>query len=315
MSNKGATYNLLANIKSSFLITMDPIMRLTSSTIIFTALFSLLPVNVQAYVFTAPPRETAEMGSKVYQPIADFLSQATGEQFIYRQQTNWPEYVRDMRAGKYDLVFDGPHFVDWRIHNLKHHTIAKIPHLLQWRIIARTGDSTIKTLDDMVGKKACAPGSPNFGMLNMFSHFNDPAKQPIHVEVKGWSQVYEGVKNGTCDVGVLPKKNHQIYDPDKKYTKAVHTHLPYPNQAFTASESIPELVREEIRKALLSEDGQKAMIKLRERYTGGTVLVSAEDEEYDSIYSLLLKAKSFTDSVGAPPAGTPPTEPHQLVNN
>ncbi|MCW8956714.1 MAG: phosphate/phosphite/phosphonate ABC transporter substrate-binding protein, partial [Gammaproteobacteria bacterium] len=150
--------------------------------------------------------------------------------------------------------------------------------------------------EDLAGKKACAPGSPNFGMLNLFNHFKDETKQPVHVEVKGWNNVYESVKNGDCVAGVLPKKNHQIYDKDGVYTRSIHTHLPYPNQAITASKRIPDGLRKKISSALLSEDGHKAMENLRKRYTGGSKLVSAVDEEYDSIHSLLIKAKSFTDN-------------------
>lgn len=262
---------------------------------IFIFLLVLVPQSVfGAYVFTAPPRETAEDGYKVYQPIAEFLTKATGEQFLYKQQNTWDEYVRDMRGEKYDLVFDGPHFVDWRIHNIDHRTIVKIPHLLQWRVIARKDDTSITKLEDLVGKKTCAPGSPNFGMLNLFNHFKDENKQPVHVQVKGWNNVYDGVKNGDCVAGVLPKKNHQIYDKDGAYTKSIHTHLPYPNQAITASKRISDGLRLKIRSALLSGDGHKALENLRKRYTGGTKLVSAVEEEYDSIHSLLIKAKSFS---------------------
>ena len=264
--------------------------------IIFTLLAVVVPQAVLgAYVFTAPPRETSEKGYMVYKPIADFLTQATGEQFVYRQQDNWDDYVRDMRAEKYDLVFDGPHFVDWRVHNIKHRTIIKIPHLLQWRVIARKGDTSVNKVEDLVGMKVCAPGIPNFGTLNLLSHFKEESKQPVHVEVKGWSQVYEGVKNGDCVAGVLPKKNHEIYDKETAYTRSIHNHLPYPNQAFTASSRIPDDLREKIRTALLSEEGQKALENLRKNYTGGTKMVTADDEEYDSIHSLLLKAKNFTD--------------------
>jgi len=258
-------------------------------------LFVLIPQTVlSAYTFTAPPRETTELGYQVYKPIADFLTKSTGHKFVYKQQNTWPEYIEGMRADEYDLVFDGPHFVDWRIHKINHQTLLKIPHLLQWQIIIRKDNATINKIEDLAGKKTCAPGSPNFGMLNLFNHFKDKTKQPIHVEVKGWNNVYESVKDGDCVAGVLPKKNHLIYDKEGTYTKSIHTHLPYPNQAFTASKKIPESLREKIRSALLSEDGHKAMENLRKRYTGGTKLVPADDEEYDSIYALLIKAKSFS---------------------
>jgi ABC-type phosphate/phosphonate transport system substrate-binding protein len=247
-----------------------------------------------AYVFTAPPRETLEEGVKVYQPIADFLTRMTGKQFVYQQQRSWDDYVKGMRSENYDLVFDGPHFVDWRIHNIEHETLIKIPHLLQWRVIAAKGDKEITKLEDLVGRKTCAPGSPNFGMLNLFSHFQDADKQPVHVEVKGWKNVYEGILNGDCVAGVLPKKNHEIYDSQQLHSKAIHTHLPYPNQAMTASKRIPQELKQKIRAALLSKEGQQALENLRKRYTGGSRLVSAVDEEYDSIHSLLIKAKNFS---------------------
>ena len=250
-----------------------------------------------AFVFTAPPRESSGKGHKVYKPIAEFLTKATGEHFVYKHQNTWADYVTGMKEQKYDLVFDGPHFVDWRIHNIEHSTLLKIPHLLQWRVIVRQGETSITGIQDLVGKTACAPGSPNFGMLNLFNHFKDDSKQPIHVQVKGWNNVYEGVRSGKCVAGVLPKKNHEIYDGDEKFTRAIHTHLPYPNQAITSGKRIPEGLREKIREALLTDEGQKALENLRERYTGGAKLVSAEDEEYDSIHALLIKSKNFGSAV------------------
>ena len=90
----------------------------------------------------------------------------------------------------------------------------------------------------------------------------------------------------------------------------IHTHLPYPNQAFTASSRIPESLKEKIRSALLSDAGQKALENLRTRYTGGSKLVSAVDEEYDSIHSLLIKAKSFSQT-----DQHENSSPYQLVHN
>ncbi|VAW63342.1 hypothetical protein MNBD_GAMMA11-1551 [hydrothermal vent metagenome] len=106
------------------------------------------------------------------------------------------------------------------------------------------------------------------------------------------------VKSGNCVAGVLAKKNHKMYDKVGTYTRTLHTHLPYPNQAFTVSSRISEGLGDSIREALLSEEGQKALENLRKRYTGGSKLVSAEDEEYDSIYMLLINAENFSNNGG-----------------
>lgn len=295
MKKRGYTNTLIiCNLKTHSEIHM---VNITSIRVSMSILFLLIPQTaLSAYTFTAPPRETSEKGYQVYDPIAKFLTKSTGYEFVYKQQSSWGEYIKGMRGEQYDLVFDGPHFVDWRIHEINHHTLLKIPHLLQWRIITRKDNTSINKIEDLIGQKTCAPGSPNFGMLNLFSHFKDSTKQPVHVEVKGWNNVYQSVKSGDCVAGILPK-NHLIFDEKGVYTKSIHTHLPYPNQAFTASQKIPESVREKIRSALLSEEGHKAMENLRKRYTGGTKLVSADDEEYDSIYSLLIQAKSFNQSL------------------
>ena len=258
----------------------------------FLAFFS---ASVQAeYVFTAPPRESLEKGIKVYKPISDFLTRVTGERFTYFHPETWTEYSNKMHAENFDLVFDGPHFVDWRVNNIGHNVMLKLPKIGRWSLIKRNDDNSITTMNDMVGKKACAPGSPNFGMLNMMSHFPDPQKQPIHVKVKGWNNVFNGVKSGKCDIGVLPHTNHNIFDKNREFTKSIHKHLPYPNQGFTHGPRISYTLAEKIKAALLTDEGQEALFNLRKRYTGGKKLVSAENEEYDGVRIVLKRANNFT---------------------
>lgn len=262
--------------------------------LISSCFISLFSNSVSAeYVFTAPPRESLEKGIKVYKPISDFLTQVTGEQFTYYHPETWTEYSAKMHAESFDLVFDGPHFVDWRVNNISHNVMLKLPKIARWTLIARKGDLSIATIKDMIGKKACAPGSPNFGMLNMMSHFPDPDKQPIHVKVKGWNNVFNGVKNGKCDVGVIPNTNHTIFDKNREFTKSIHKHLPYPNQGFTHGPRISSILADRIKKMLLSDKGQEALANLRKRYTGGKKIITAENEEYDGVRIVLKRASNF----------------------
>ena len=123
------------------------------------------------YLFTAPPRESVERGVEIYKPIADYLSKATGERFSYQHPQSWSEYSRGMQNKEYDLVFDGPHFVSWRLQYIEHDVLAKLPQLLTWRVLIRIDNKSVKSLDDLVGKTICAPKSPNFGMLTVMSIF------------------------------------------------------------------------------------------------------------------------------------------------
>lgn len=268
--------------------------RMISGLIVCMLFAGVYPVTALAdYVLTAPPRESKEESLEIYQPVADYLSKVTGEKFVYRNPDSWDDYTSRMKKQEYDLAFDGPHFVSWRIKYINHEIIAKLPDLLIWRVIARNDATTIKTLDDLAGKKMCAPKSPNFGYLIMMSHYPNPDKEPVQVVTKSWKDGFDGVMKGDCDVAVLPKTNHQKFDPTLSKTKAVYTHLPYPNQAFTAGPRISPALKTKIRNAMLSGEGQAAMSLLRDRFAPGAYLAAADNEEYDGISLVLKRAEGF----------------------
>lgn len=261
------------------------------------ALVVIYPLEALSdYLFVAPPRESVERGIEIYKPIADYLTKSTGERFIYRHPENWSEYSQGMQNGEYDLVFDGPHFVSWRIENANHDVIAKLPQLHIWRVIALKSNNDIHDLNDLIGKKVCAPKSPNFGMLTMMSHFTNPEKEPVHVVTKGWKDGFNSVIQGDCVATVLPITNHKKFDAEQEKTKIVHTHLPYPNQAFTVGPDVPAASKTKIANDLLSDGGQDSMAILRDRFAGGAKLVSAENEEYEGISMMLQRADNFKNT-------------------
>ncbi|MBI3188789.1 MAG: PhnD/SsuA/transferrin family substrate-binding protein [Gammaproteobacteria bacterium] len=255
------------------------------------------PTVLADYVFTSAPRETIEESIAVYQPIADFLTRVTGEKFVLRTTADWSDYTIAMKNQEYDVAFDGAHFVSWRIKYINHEIIAKLPDLLIWRLVSLKDRPDIKTLDDMIGKKMCAPKSPNFGYLIMMSHYTDPDHEPVQVVTKSWKDGYDGVMKGECDAAVMPKANHLKFDPELVKSKAVYTHLPYPNQAFTAGPKLSSAMKEKVRNAILSDEGQAAASLLRERFAPGTFLVSAENEEYEGISLVLKRAENFGTDV------------------
>ena len=265
--------------------------------VLLLVLVTIYPIDALSdYLFIAPPRESTERGVEIYKPIADFLTKSTGERFTYRHPKDWAEYSRGMQNGQYDLVFDGPHFVSWRIHNAGHDVVVKLPQLHIWRVIVKTGQDDIQSLNDLIGKQVCAPKSPNFGMLTMMSHYTNPEKEPVHVITKGWKGGFDSVVQGKCVATVLPITNHKKFDPEQEKTRVIHTHLPYPNQAFTVGPRVPPTLKSKITRELLSDQGQNSLLMLRDRYAGGTKLVSAENEEYEGISMMLKRADNFRDA-------------------
>jgi len=74
------------------------------------------------------------------------------------------------------------------------------------KITVRGDDNSIKTLDDLVGKKV-APVSPNGGIFNLLTNYNKThAKQITITTQEGLSDAekYQGVASGKYDAVVLP---------------------------------------------------------------------------------------------------------------
>lgn len=245
-------------------------------------------------VFTAPPRGTEVKEAKTYKPIAEFLTDVIGKKVVYKQPMSWMHYQKDMWNNNLQIAFDGPHFVSWRLNNTNHTPLVKLPQPHIWVVIARKDDKSTNKLSDIEGRAFCGHPPPNFGTLTIRSQFNTVTREPRLIVRKGWKNIYNSiVDEQVCYAGVLPITNLNVYDPDRKFVKVIYTHDPYANQALTVSNKFPKAMREKIRTALLSKQGQEAMFNLRKRYTKGKPLVKAETEEYRYVSDVLKNVYGY----------------------
>lgn len=231
-----------------------------------------------ALVFTAPPRETPEQGQEMYQPIADYLSKVTGKKIVYRHPGTWGVYRTEMLKGSYDLIFDGPHFNSYRMEKLDHNILVKIPERHEFVVIVRK-EQKFSALSQMAGHTFCTHAPPNLGTLVLLSQFDNPARQPVIVNTKGWENIYEGVVSGKCVGGVLPLANLKKYDRTG-VTRLVFKTQAMPNQAFSASPRISPQDQAKIAQALTSPDAAAPTAKLRSAYRVGDSFALASNQEY-----------------------------------
>lgn len=242
-------------------------------------------------VFTAPPRESAADGELVYKPIADYLSKVTGKKVVYKHPPTWGVYRTEMLNDAYDIVFDGPHFVDYRIQKLGHNVLAKIPEPLQFAIIVPHG-SSIDSAAALAGRTFCSQSPPNLGALVALSQYDDPARQPVLVPTKGWKNIYQNVLAGQCAGGVMAVANLRKFDKTGA-TKVVFQSKGLPNQAFSAGTRVSPADQAKIAAALTSADAAGPTAKLRARFNVGDRLVAANNAEYAGIGQLLRNEFGF----------------------
>ena len=236
-------------------------------------------------VFTAPPRETPEQGKEIYQPVADYLSKVIGKKIVYMHPGTWGVYRTEMLKGSYDLIFDGPHFNSYRMEKLNHNILVKIPERHEFAVIVRK-EQKFSALSQMAGYTFCTHAPPNLGTLVLLSQFDNPARQPVIVNTKGWENIYDGVVSGKCVGGVLPVANLKKYDRSG-VTRMVFKTQAMPNQAFSAGPRISPEDQAKIATALTSPDAAGPTAKLRSAYRVGDSFALANNQEYRGLAEYL----------------------------
>ncbi len=243
-------------------------------------------------VLTSPPRESEQKAREIFQPIADYLTRALNRPVKYKYSDNWLTYQSEMQKDLYDIVFDGPHFVSYRMARHQHTPVVKLPGKFIFVIIAKKENDRISRLEDINGRRLCAPAPPNLAALTALSQYTNPARQPILVDTKGFPQTYDALLKGKCAAAAMQVKVFEKLDSQKKAAKVLFESKGLPNQAISASPRLNPAERVKLAEALLSEGGKQATAKLREEYNGQD-FTTATAPEYEGHHALLKDTWGF----------------------
>lgn len=249
--------------------------KLSSHQLVALLLLCLLPINGYsatppkqgAYIFSAPPHETATEDKTKYVPIAQYLSQVLDKKVVYKHPGSWDEYRKSMTQGKYDIVFDGAHFNDYRATILNHKIIVKAPDLHRFVVIVRKDNKHYRNIKQLVGRTICTQSPPDLSTLMLLKEFKNPVRQPSLVSTKGWQKIYQGVQSGRCIAGILPMDSLQKMDKGLIKSTIVYRAKPMPNHAFSVGPRVKRIDRVKIAGALTAPEAFIPTSKLRQSYS------------------------------------------------
>lgn len=259
----------------------------TALSALFLSLFIVSSVQAD-WVLTAPPREDAARGAEVYGPLAEYLSKVLDETVAYKHPGSWSRYQRDMRADKYDIIFDGPHFMSWRMKKKDHTPVARLPGNLSFVLIVNADDSEIKEVKDLVNKKVCAISPPNLSTLTILAQFGDVGTPKLKTITGGMGNVFDAFKKNECRAAVLRAKLYKtkLSDADRASTKIIFSSEPVPNQGITVSGRIPKASRENIALALIGKNS--GTVKILKRFAPKEdTMIPVSSGDYEPYYKLL----------------------------
>lgn len=260
-------------------------------------LLLIVTTNIRAeeggkIVFATAPTHSEEETIRLYTPLMDFLSQKLETPFVLETAKNFVDYSVKMRSGKYDMIFDGPHLTGWRVDNIGHEPLARLPGTIRIVVVAKE-DSPVNSLEELVlGRaKVCAFTSPNMLTMAFLSHFPNPVRQPTLLRVQGFQGLVECLRSGKGEVAVLRDKLWNKMDQSGLKLVAAPKDG-YPERTFSISTEVDAPLRARIREALLSEEGQQASQAILQRFKKDK-LIGAETADYVGLGKLLNSVWGF----------------------
>jgi len=255
------------------------------------------PIQAADLILSSPPRESNDAGEDIFGPLAEHLSELIGTKVVYEHPSNWLKYQWNMRDGKYDIVFDGPHFIAWRIVHLKHDVVVKLPETLEFYLVSATNDSSVDSLDDLIGQRICAIPLPNLSSLTVLEQFGNPAEQPVITVVRGgMPEIYRSFIEGKCKAAVLRTDfyHKKLNKQQQGELKILFHTMPVPNQGFSVSQRVNAAAKEKIVQDLTVGEGAKLLEPLVKRFgvNNAQGFVPARNEEYEG-YNKFLEGTTF----------------------
>jgi ABC-type phosphate/phosphonate transport system substrate-binding protein len=271
---------------------------------VFCMVVWLCSVLVPAYVagaekdvitMTTAPTQSVADTHKLYGPLAEYLSQATGKQVKLVPVRNFLEYTSKMRKDEFDIIFDGPHFVSWRMGKQEHVPLARLPGQLVFMAAVKDGGA-INDIKQLVGKKVCAVNSPNLATLMVLDAFPNPVRQPVIISQRSFKDAMQCLKDGKGEAAILPLGFWKKFE---KAGKAKGLRLlystkkqPLPPRTFSISKRVDVATREKMRQALLDSEGKPGSKPVLDRFRSKNFTV-AKASEYDDLSRLLLSVWGF----------------------
>ncbi len=243
-------------------------------------------------VFGTAPTSSVTETRKAYAPMIEYLSRVTGKNVVLQPAENYQEYQVRMRSGEYDLAFDGPPFIAWRMERMQHIPLVKLPAELRIVVVKRE-DSRYTTLEELAthNVNTCVVPSPNTLTLIFMSYFPHPARQPNLLPVEGFKNIEECVRSGKGEIAVF--RDMYWKKMDKSGLKVLYEpSTSYPERAISAGPKVSEALRNKIIAALISQEGADASKDVLARFQRDK-FIKAEQQDFAGQAEMLRPVWGF----------------------
>lgn len=187
--------------------------------------------------------------AEVFEPLANYIGNATGRKVRLVTPRNYHFYWRDIRQNTpVDLMFAEAHFTDYRAQRYGAIPLVRTAEKLSYSILASDliEDPDVDTL---VGRRLVTMPSPSLGFALLAQLYPNPVSQPeILSAAISWRDGVEMVFADEAEAAIVPTWLKDEY-PN---LVPIWQSREYMGPAISASADLDPELRERIREALLS---------------------------------------------------------------
>lgn len=225
---------------------------------------------------------------KAYQPLADYLSKATGKKINLVTAYDFADYWLTMKQGKaYSLILDSSFYTDYRIKNMGYTPLVKVPGLVSYSLVSLP-DYGYFDAEELVGRKIASLIPPSPGGLVLAKMFPNSVRQPMIVPAKDSSEALKYLYAGKVRAAMVPTPVAAREMNADKDLSIISTTEQFPHITLSAGSSIDAPTQERIRQALLTAaDTPSGQIMLKD--IGFPGFEKATKELYDGYSEYLTE--------------------------
>ena len=235
------------------------------------------------------PQQSASKLAQLWSPIAEYISNATGETIHFATAPDIPTFEKRLAAGEYDIAYMNPyHFVVFNANPGYHAIVRARDNPIRGIMVARK-DSKIYNLKDLDGAKLAFPAPAAFAasiltraeLASLGIQF-----QPVYVS--SHDSVYRSVAKGFFPAGGGVIRTYNNVDPSiRKQLKILWISDEFTSHAIATHPMMDDNLSKKIQKAFAVMDRDETGRKLLQ----GIALKGfeiAEDRDWDDVRSLKL---------------------------
>lgn len=242
----------------------------------------------EQYTFGIVPQQSPLKLFKTWKPIADYLSEATGQDIVFKTEKSIAEFEQVLYSGGYDFAYLNPyHYV---IANQKqaYQAVARADNLLRGILVTHKDNADFASLINNPETSYLFP-SPNAFAATLLIRFELLSKYGVNIDeqqhlqfVNSHDSVYSGVARGIGQLGGGIQRTFDNFSnvADKNKLKVIYTTDAYPSHPIAVKPGIDNALREKFVSALIR------MPQTLRNALSIQAFIPTEDSEYDGIRKL-----------------------------